>query len=257
MSKCIDEPRDYVGAILDLIQEQALKVGDQLPTIRELAAMLDAKPNLIRDALMRAQTMGVVRVVPRSGAFVQSLTFAPMVDAIAKTLPQALVRQDHNLFHLLDARRLLEVELIARAARTRRLEDLLPVRRELEAMVRLAPSEPRAEYVKLDIRFHVEIARLAGNPVLFSMLNALLELLRPHLMQLPWSPERQARTNRSHTAIYDALVAGDAEKTRATMHQHLSLAYDTLLRNLKNPVLPIVPHESASTARPPALATVS
>lgn len=257
MNKSTADRRDYVGAILDLIQEQGLKVGDQLPTIRELAAALGAKPNLIRDALMRAQTMGVVRVVPRSGAFVQSLTFAPMVDAIAKTLPQELVRQDHNLFHLLDARRLLEVELIARAARARKLEDLLPVRRELEAMVALSPSGPRDEYVKLDIRFHVEIARLAGNPVLFTLLNALLELLRPHLMQLPWSPERQTRTNRSHTAIYNALVAGDAEKTRATMHQHLSLAYNTLLRRLQNPVLPIHPQDSTGQPHPPALATVS
>src|SRR5262245_7065515 len=127
MSQCGDEPRDHVHAILTLIQERGLKAGDQLPTIRDMAATLSVKPNLIRDALMRAQTMGVVRVVPRSGAFVQSLTFAPMVDALARTLPQALGRQDHNLFHLLDARRLLEVELIARAARGRKLEDLLPV----------------------------------------------------------------------------------------------------------------------------------
>jgi GntR family transcriptional repressor for pyruvate dehydrogenase complex len=234
-----NESRDVVAAIVEVIQQSGLKVGERLPTIRELSASLGVKPSLVRDGLLRAQTMGLVRIIPRSGAFLQSLSFAPLVDALASTLRPALMKQDHNLLHLLDARRLVEEDLAARAARLRRLEDLLPVRQALQGMIARPLEDPRDEYVKLDVRFHVEIARLAGNGVLLSMQQALLELLRPHLVQLPWTRERRERTDRSHAAIYDALVAGDAERARHEMHAHLSLAYDSLLRDLETPALPV------------------
>jgi DNA-binding GntR family transcriptional regulator len=67
------------------------------------------------------------------------------------------------------------------------------------------------------------------------MQQTLLEMLRPHLLQLPWTPERQERTDRSHAAIYAALVAGDAAKVRAEMCEHLSMAYNSLLHDMQTP----------------------
>ena len=72
---------------------------------------------------MQAQTLGLVKVRPRSGAFVQSLTYGPLIEALAGTLEAGLVQVDHSLFHLLEARQLIEMELVALAAQRRRLED--------------------------------------------------------------------------------------------------------------------------------------
>jgi len=225
---------EIVRAILDLIQEQGLEAGDRLPSIRELAGALDVKPTEVRDALLQAQTMGLIRILPRSGAYLQSLTYAPLVDALAKTLKPALRQQDHNLLHLLDARRLVEIELAGRAAGRRRVEDLFPLKAALEAMARQPESGRRDDYVDQDVRFHVEIARLAGNAVLQTFQQALLDLLRPHLVQLPWTSGRRRRTDRSHAAIYAAIVAGDVEQARNEMAEHLGMAYDSLLRDLQD-----------------------
>jgi len=223
-----------VRRLLDLIHEQGLKVGDQLPNIRQLAATLQIKPTAVRDALLQAQTLGLVRILPRSGAYIQSLTYAPMVEALANTIEPALIQTDHNLFHLLDARRLLEIELVGRAAERRVLEELLPVREALEAMARIPDTELRNDYIEADVRFHTEIARLAGNSVLLTILQALLGLLKPHLAQIPWSRERRQRTDASHAEIYSALVAADAPKARAAMTEHLGLAYENLLREVQS-----------------------
>jgi GntR family transcriptional repressor for pyruvate dehydrogenase complex len=223
---------DVVRAILDLIRERGLSVGDQLPPIREMAAVLDVKPTVVRDALLQARAMGHVRILARAGAFV---AVTPPTSDLAGTLQAALTRESQNLFHLLDARRLIEIELAGRAAERRRLEDLLPVRRELEAMAALPTDHRRADYVEHDIRFHVGIARLAGNAVLQTVQQTLLEMLRPYLVQLPWTPERQQRTDQSHAAIYAALVAGDAAKARADMCDHLSMAYNSLLHDVQKP----------------------
>jgi GntR family transcriptional regulator, transcriptional repressor for pyruvate dehydrogenase complex len=223
-----------VRRLLELIHQRELRVGDQLPNIRQLAEMLDVKPTAVRDALLQAQTMGLLRILPRSGAFIQSLTYAPLVEALTNTLEPALIQTDHNLFHLLDARRLLEVELVGRAAEHRKLEELLPVRQALEAMARIPEAERRNEYVEADVRFHTEIARLAGNSVLLTIQQALLGLLKPHLAQLPWSPQRRQKTDRSHAEIYSALVKGHANDARAAMAEHLGMAYQSLLQTVRS-----------------------
>ncbi|HTU26072.1 MAG TPA: FCD domain-containing protein, partial [Pirellulales bacterium] len=191
------------------IQSDRLAVGDRLPSIRDLSARLGASISAVRDALMQAQTLGLVKVRPRSGAFVQSLTYGPLVDALTGTLEAALVQVDHNLFHLLEARQWIEVELVGLAASRRRLEDLLPVRDALDAMAAGNGDEGWPSYVEADVRFHVQIARIAGNPVLTTTLEAMLGLLRPYLVRLPWTPERRERADRSHVEIYQALLAGD------------------------------------------------
>lgn len=235
----VEESADVIDLIWGVAQERGLQAGEQLPSIRELADRLRVKPTAVRDALMQAQSKGYVKVLPRAGAFLQpSAPVARMSkaapDRISNDLLKGALKPDeHNLFHLLDARRVIEMELVGRAASGRRLEDLLPVRCALDAMLRLPEGADRAEHVNLDIRFHLEIARLGGNQALFAMQQMLLELLRSHLIDVPSQLQRRRLADRSHIAIYEALVAGDAAKSRSEMYEHLSLAYDGLLRDLQ------------------------
>jgi GntR family transcriptional repressor for pyruvate dehydrogenase complex len=223
-----------------MVRESGLKAGDQLPSIRELADRLELKHTAVRDALLKAEAMGLVDILPRAGAFLRANPpgAAANEEPLAGAFQEALVGEapadgEQNLFHLLDARRLIEIELAGRAAERRLLEDLLPVRRALEALLQLPADAPRSEYVAHDIRFHVEIARLSGNQVLFAVQRTLMELLRPHLNEVPRDRQCRSKTDHSHRAIYEALVAGDAEKARKEMREHLSLAYDGLLRDIQ------------------------
>lgn len=227
-------------SIWKVAEERGLQVGDQLPSIRELAERLDVKQTVVRDALLKAESMGFVTVLPRAGAFLRASASTPktVTRSLDASLHSALAHDEHNLFHLLDARRLIEIELVGRTAERRRLEDLLPVRRALDEMLHLPPEATRAEHVDCDIRFHVEIARLAGNLALFVVQRTLMELLRPHLNEVPRGLERRAIADRSHLAIYEMLVSGDVEKARTVMRDHLSLAYDGMLRDIQ--VLPAV-----------------
>ncbi len=239
--KFLPDPPNIWEAIWAIVNERDLQVGDQLPSIRELADRLEVKQTAVRDALLKAESMGLVKILPRSGAFLRAKrptatkAATPIDTALSDVLQSTLTADEHNLFHLLDARRLIEIELAGRAAERRRLEDLLPVRRALEAMLQLTSANARSEYVDLDVRFNIEIARLSGNFVLFGVQRTLMELLRPHLNDVPRDLHRKTITDRSHIAIYEALVAGDAEKARKEMREHLSLAYDSMLQDIQVP----------------------
>jgi GntR family transcriptional repressor for pyruvate dehydrogenase complex len=235
-----------VQKLIQEIRKSGLGVGDRLPSIRQLSVKLGVKTNVVRDSLVQAQTMGLLKIYPRSGAFVQSLNFAPMVSALSDALETALLQEDHNLFHLLDARGVIEVELAAQAAVRRSLEDLLPVRQAIEEMVRHRKDPARA--TDADIEFHLGIARTAGNPVLETIQRALLTLLRPCIQRVKSHQplEWRLRGERSHEAIYRAILEGDAERARAEMRDHLGLARTTLLERVQAPASPS-PGDGAST----------
>lgn len=208
-----------------------------MPSIKDLSAELGLPPHAVRDALLKAQTIGLVRVRPRSGAYVQSINFSPLVEAFSKTLPQTLVSCDSNLLDLLEARRWLEAELVGMAAARRRLADLIPIRNSLQAMY--SDTADYHAYVRHNEEFHLGLAQIAGNQVLLIILRHLLELLQAVLVErqpVTWGDEYSKKREvdmQEHEAIYTAVLAGDAAAAKAAMLVHLRDTTESLLPTYK------------------------
>ncbi len=234
-----NRPAEVADLLGRFIAEHQLKPGDRLPSIRDLASKFGVKVGVVRDTLLDAQGRGIIKVLPRAGAFVEAVDKLPTnVTTAGRTgarLRELLASQDQNLFHLLDARETLELDLIARAARKRELQDLFPLRRILEEMAAIPLAQRHDRYTPLDIAFHLEIASLSGNAVMTTMLGALLEELEPHLQELRWSGERYIRTDQSHARLYSALVAGDVAVAQTEIQAHLQDAYNSLLDQIRQP----------------------
>ena len=218
--------------LIDYLTSRHIGAGQRLPSIKQLAKQWRLGVNVVRDALLQAHTMGIVRVQPRSGSYAQTLNFRPLVEAFAQSLPRALAQDDRNLFDLLEARRLIEVELAQTAALRRRLADLVCLR---DAMRRMYENPGDYElYMTANEAFHLGIARIAGNEVLATVLQSLLALLRPTLGgRQPASWKRKGNDKRrrdaaEHEAIFQALLAGDAAAARAAMMAHLEDTTETL-----------------------------
>ena len=244
-----DRTADLVDRLGELIEERQLRPGDRLPPIRELATSFGVKAGAIRDALFDAQGKGIVKVMPRAGAFVQAVDDPPVPssahDRSVTGLGRLFEAADRNLFHVLDAREIIELETVTRVARKRQLQDLFPLRRILERMAPIPVDSRCANYTRLDIRFHLEIARLADNAVLATVLASLLEELEPHLLGVSWSPERRGRTDESHALLYSSLVDGDVEAARDRMRAHVRDAYESLLDEVRRP--PMAPESNGGS----------
>jgi DNA-binding FadR family transcriptional regulator len=221
--------------LVNYINRRGLAAGHRLPPIKELAGELHLRPHALRDVLLKAQTMGLVRVQPRSGCYIQSVNFEPLVEVFSQSLPRTLTQQDRNLFDLLEARRLIEVEVVALAAARRRLADLVPLRQALQAMYE-AP-EDYGQYMTHNEAFHLGIAKIVGNEVLLAVLQCLLVLLRPVLgARKPetWQEERSQKRGqdaREHEAVFQALLASDPAAARLAMANHLQDTTESLLSN--------------------------
>ena len=95
------EARDIVALLQNLIEDSELAPGDRLPPIRELAVKYDVKAGVIRDALLTAQAMGVVKILPRVGAIVQSEHVADSSSTPENSFGEVVAQPDQNLFHIL------------------------------------------------------------------------------------------------------------------------------------------------------------
>lgn len=229
-----------VERLIGYISHKGYRVGERLPSIKELANEFDLGPHAVRDALLQAQMIGLVKVQPRSGAYVQSLNFSSHVDTVVRGLPQTLpAGDDASLLDVLEARRLIESELASIAAGRRRMADLVPIRDAIQEMYR--NIEKYDEYVKQNEVFHLKVAELAGNKLLVATLKQLMGLLRAVLVERQpqnWNDvdsQKRAVDMAEHEAIFAALVAGDAAAAKSAMLVHLRDTTDSLIPPAQRP----------------------
>ncbi|MGH7137516.1 MAG: FadR/GntR family transcriptional regulator [Pirellulales bacterium] len=218
VNKLLEQTR-VVDGLADFIRNEGYADGDRLPPIRELADKFKAGRNAVRDALLEVQTLGLVRIEPRQGVFVQTADSKGRADRAGRALERSLSRDEQNLFHLVDARLAVETAVAAEAARSRRPEDLLPLRQALEAV--LTVGDDRAAYVDADERFHLMISRIAGNHVLSTFLEILWRFIRPAKSNLFLSSQNRRVSDREHQEIFRAIVSGDVVSARETMDEHI------------------------------------
>jgi len=238
MSSAADtlESVDIVRLLGELITANGLGPGDRLPPIRELAVQFGVKPGAVRDALLTVQAKGLLKVVPRVGAIVEPEGDSQDPGALpARSFDEIVGDSDRNLFHILETREALELTMVARAAQRRELSELYRLRRIITDMADIPLEVESPEYAKLDVEFHLEIGRLSGNSVMTSLLRSLLHEVRPHLDRIRWFENRRAVANESHSRIYSALVAGDAERAQSEIRDHIRVAYNSLLDEMRHP----------------------
>jgi GntR family transcriptional repressor for pyruvate dehydrogenase complex len=117
-------------------------------------------------------------------------------------------------------RKILEVEISGLAAERATEEDTDAMRVQLERM--LASIDAPEGYVDADVEFHSLLARGAGNGVLLTMLDPIVDLLRASRRVSASRPGSARRALGEHEEILRCVEVGDAEGARREMRTHLS-----------------------------------
>lgn len=204
-----------VEQLQSLIIERRLAAGDSLPAERELATTLGVSRNVLREALSVLGQRGLVTVLPGRGSFVAQ----PSTNVMQESLQLLLSVQSIDLRDLAEARLLIEPELAARAAALRSTAEIETLA-SLFAALEGSQNRP-AEHVQADLAFHDEIARVANQPVLRAVVDALREpMLRGMLIgsNVASAPDH---SDSQHRRIFAAIAAGDSDEARQAMRDHI------------------------------------
>ena len=219
MYKAVQSSRLYeqiVKQIEESILKGALKPGDQLPAERDLAQQFGVSRTAVREAVKTLREKGLVESYSGRGTFITNGTS----QAIKQSLDFMMrIGQQDGLVQLAEVRQILEPEIAALAA-SRVQEQHLAMMREAVAVMDEALRDPDA-YIEADLDFHLSLAEAAENPIILSLIDSIVGLLREQRLRIFYVDGGPERGQFHHKRILEAVERHDADGARDAMRAHL------------------------------------
>ena len=219
MYKAVQSSRLYeqiVRQIEDSIQQGELSAGSQLPAERDLAKQFGVSRTAVREAIKALQEKGLVDAFPGRGTFVTSGT----PNTMRRSLDQLVNSGDEEgRAYLVEVREMLEPEIAALAAVRADEEDLSVMREAVKTMD--SASWDSDVYIEADLDFHLALAEAAGNPIVLSLIDSIVGLLREQRLRIFRVAGGPDRGQQHHRRILEAIQRHDPQAARAAMQAHL------------------------------------
>jgi GntR family transcriptional regulator, transcriptional repressor for pyruvate dehydrogenase complex len=205
-----------VEQVEESILKGQLKPGDQLPAERDLAQRFGASRTAVREAVKTLREKGLVEAYSGRGTFVTNGNS----QAIRQSLDLMIrINKQEGLANLAELRLVLEPE-IAWLAAGRIEEQLIGAMRDAVALMDRNLNDPDA-YVEADLDFHLALAEAAGNPLILSLLDSIVGLLREQRSRIFDVNGGPKRGQYHHKRILAAIEHRDPEAAREAMRAHL------------------------------------
>ncbi len=217
---------DVVDRLVTAVALGLYVTGQQLPTERELAAMLGVSRTSIREALKQLTDTGYLEVRRgRNGGYFVLANWGP---SSAEHVRRQIIANWSEYEHVFDARRLVE-PMIARAASARRdAEDIVAMAKALQAYID-APDHDASR--RADAALHLAVAQATHNPILVEMHVDLRARITLNLGAEPYTDQVRQTAIGQHTQLVAAVTEGRAEDAASIAAVHFTLS-ETLIRQL-------------------------
>lgn len=214
--------------IEQLIVEGQLQPGDRLPPERDLARQFGVSRTVVREAVRALVAKSLLEVQPGSGTVVRSPTPQTVAQSMTMLLRAGQREIDYDKVH--EVRRLIEVEIAGLAAERRTPENL----DELAEILRQTSEiqDDQHCFPECDVAFHAALARATHNELFPLLLDSMADVMikvRELGFTVPGMPTRALK---HHRAIYEQVKAGDPERARQAMREHLIESEDTMRQAL-------------------------
>ncbi len=209
------------GQLAAEIRRGGLGPGDKLPTEAQLVEQFGVSRTVVREAVSRLKSLGLVDSRQGSGVFVQATaSFAPLNFEARHAASQEAVIQ------MVEVRRALEAEVAALAAQRRSSSDIRRIRAAVKALE--AAVQRGGDGVNEDVQFHRAIAEAANNPFLLQTLEYLGQFLHGATQVTRANEARRLdfaqQVHDEHAAIVQAVEAGQPEAARHAAAGHMGNA---------------------------------
>jgi DNA-binding FadR family transcriptional regulator len=209
---------DRVSELVEHFEQQilagVLAPGDLLPSERSISVQMRVSRSVVREAINRLASLGLVRSVHGSGTRVEAPSGRPITEGYQRLLRHGEVQ----LAQLAQVRLPLETTIAGLAARHCGDDHL----ERLEETQRIL-GQPRSTLevqVRADLEFHAVLADASGNPFFGMVLAPIQELLiESRRRTLGKHGARLAYEH--HAAILDAVRQRDEAAAIEAMRRHL------------------------------------
>ena len=220
MYKVIQASRLYeqiVQQIETSILKGELTEGSQLPAERDLARQFGVSRTAVREAIKALQEKGLVDAFPGRGTFVTNGTSNSMRRSMDRILKGG---ESNGWSYLVEVREILEPEIAALAAIRADEQEVAAMREAVDVMDKAVRDSDA--FIEADLDFHLALAEAAANPIVLSLIDSIVALLREQRMRIFHQDGGPERGQLHHRRILDAIEGRNPQEARAAMRAHLS-----------------------------------
>lgn len=205
-----------VERIAQVIKERKLSAGERLPGEHELVEQLRVSRPVLREALARLQSMGLIDIQRGRGTFVGNAT---SLANCVRLLRSAVTISPQELRSYAELRSAIEVQAARQAAERATDHDIA----ELAAFVRRLDDDelPHPEALELDFQFHRKLLETAGNPLMQNLMEVIYEFVLTQMARTTPSQRDNQLGRRLHKAILTAVRNHDPDAAAKAMQQHM------------------------------------
>ena len=213
--------RRIADSIAEAIESGQYKLGDRLPTERELAEQYGVSRPTLREAMIALEMLGMIEARHGLGIYVTSNA--------RPAAPTNELDFEIGAFELIEARRLFEGEAAALAATAIDDEQIA----QLEVLMERMAREDEIQGEDADREFHMVIARASGNGAIIATIENLWDwrnrsALARNILTRARGMGLEPRIV-EHRRVFEALKARDPAAARQAMRDHLERVIDHLL----------------------------
>lgn len=213
-------------------KENNLKIGDSIPKELEFAEALGVSRTVIREALLRLRTIGVIESKKRKGMV---LTQPDIIQNFEKAIEYNLLGEE-ALVDIFELRLILEMGMA----------DLLFARKtqeDIDALDKIVTKQEREEKdtsifsLKNEIAFHGKLYEMSNNSTLQRFQDLLLPVFNYVHDNMPASAKDYKYSKGkfvTHRDLLNIIKDGNAETFREALRNHLEPHFDRVLSMVKS-----------------------
>jgi GntR family transcriptional regulator, transcriptional repressor for pyruvate dehydrogenase complex len=196
-----------VARIKKLIFSNELRVGDKLPSERELMEKIGVSRTVVRESLRSLEQAGLVEIKQggSGGAFVVSNLQKPIFNSALDLYSQGKL----TLAQFVETRKAIECVAVRVAAAKATSKDIAWLRELNEAC--LPDIEDKVKHREHSARFHTAVAEISGNHLSELFVSALFELLGELWPDSIQTMRFKQESYTLHKGIIEALAAKNAD----------------------------------------------
>lgn len=207
-----------IEQIQSMVMDRTLKIGDKLPSERELVEQLGVSRTSIREAMRALEVIGLVESRQGEGNFISGNIDSTFLEPLSVMF----MLNEGNPDDILELRMIIELEAVKKAAEKIQEDDKTELK-EIMGLLRNASNEKESSYY--DTKLHYKIAEITGNYLIITMLKAVEALMESFIGKARGMILRQEDSKEllmeQHQKICNALYQNNVDEAIKAMKEHL------------------------------------
>lgn len=206
-----------------IIHEKGYTPGDRFYSEGELVSMFDVSRSSIREAIRSLEVSGVLTVQQGKGIFI-----ADPHREEHQVFAQWLLENETSLEEHFEMRLIIDPKAAGYAARKADKTDIRKLEDICDEFRQMVGNGSVIDMIKLDERFHLQLAKSTKNRTLYMIMKTMTESLPEGWISSLNVPGRIEKSVHEHQGIIEAIKLQNAELAEQRMESHLRTALEEI-----------------------------